>query len=51
MSVLGLVDRVRFRNAPPQVREAYRLYRGKRYRGMLVGNAEQRRADADADRR
>lgn len=39
MSVLGLVDRLRFRHAPPQVREAYRLYREMRYRGMLVGNA------------
>lgn len=39
MSVLELVDLVRFRNAPPQVREAYRLYRDMRYRGMVVGNA------------
>jgi hypothetical protein len=40
MNAIGrTIDRVRLRNAPPQVQQAYLLYRDLTYGGMVIGNA------------
>ncbi len=38
-SIRRLIDRVRLRNAPPQLQEGYELYRDLTYGGMVIGNA------------
>lgn len=38
-AISRLIDRVRLRNAPVQLQEAYELYRDLSYGGMVIGNA------------